>query len=237
MKKNNGFIVDENGWCTDYSRGDTLKFPKGIKGIEKGAVGYDPHVTKVIVPEGCGIIGDECFSGLSNLQEIQLPKSLIHIGKKCFRACTKLKKITLPDGLATIGEDAFLMSGIESINVPNNICINISGHMFGGGFVEEIKISKATIRRLLYEGAQELFSGTKVKVLNVDGIEYDAEKFYKKYCRRQNELNATIRMFYGTPFCEHILSYMLKEYREYMDKANKEEKAVEERDAHRHIFS
>ncbi len=53
------------------------------------------------------VLGDEAFSGCTELTEVVLPEGVTEIGMWAFSDCTSLKSITLPKGLTRIGDGAF----------------------------------------------------------------------------------------------------------------------------------
>lgn len=87
-------------------------------------------VTSITVPnefEGYPVvkIGDNynrfVFSGLKNLEHIDLPDSLQEISYRAFGSCTKLKTVELPDSLTTMEESCFADCGLEAITIPSNV--------------------------------------------------------------------------------------------------------------------
>ena len=66
-------------------------------------------------------IGNECFDGLNDIEEIELPLTLIQIGDKAFRGLYKLNKIDFPIGLKEIGKCSFMSTWLESIILPEGL--------------------------------------------------------------------------------------------------------------------
>ena len=102
----------------------SLRYLSGFNGCS--------NLTKVIVPEGVTIIGDEAFSLCSSLAEIRLPASLLSIGNEAFSACG-FTSVTLPASLTSLGSDVWIWnSGLAAINVEagNQNFSSIDGVLF-----------------------------------------------------------------------------------------------------------
>ncbi|MGM9632391.1 MAG: leucine-rich repeat domain-containing protein [Eubacteriales bacterium] len=80
----------------------------------------------VVIPEKIGrytvtAIGDDAFSG-TDIERIDLPKTITKIGDRAFAQCYSLAEINLPAGLKQIGNSAFYCcSNIERIEIPNTV--------------------------------------------------------------------------------------------------------------------
>lgn len=67
-------------------------------------------------------ICDGAFSGLSNLQNVELPESITRIGRWSFAGCTHLETIDLPEEITEIGLFAFFgCAGLTSIVLPDKL--------------------------------------------------------------------------------------------------------------------
>ena len=67
-------------------------------------------------------IGDRAFYLCHNLQNINIPTSIVSIGNEAFEDCYKLDDIDLPDSIQKIGEEAFFCcKELKSIVIPNDI--------------------------------------------------------------------------------------------------------------------
>ncbi|MBQ3155386.1 MAG: leucine-rich repeat protein [Clostridia bacterium] len=58
------------------------------------------------------------FSGMNNLERVDLPPSLKHIGDDVFKYDYKLSTLSLPEGLETLGSSCFWFTLIPEINIP-----------------------------------------------------------------------------------------------------------------------
>ncbi len=68
---------------------------------------YLGEESRVVVPEGITMIGEEAFAGKETIDRVILPESLLEIGAGAFRDCLLLQNISLPQGLRRIGTGAF----------------------------------------------------------------------------------------------------------------------------------
>ena len=111
-----------------------------------------PNITEITIPDSVETVSNSSFTGLTSLETIKLPNSLISIGS-AFRNMQSLKTITIPANVTIIGNSAF--SG----------CSNLSEVTFEGNKLKEIDegafsgcTSLKTIRlpdsvELLWDGA------------------------------------------------------------------------------------
>ncbi|MCD7996358.1 MAG: leucine-rich repeat protein [Clostridiales bacterium] len=70
-------------------------------------------VTKIVVKEGVTRIGHNAFRDCENLEQAELPSSVISIGNNMFSDCVKLAQVKLPSNLKSIGYCMF--SGCENL--------------------------------------------------------------------------------------------------------------------------
>lgn len=94
-------------------------------------IGYTDDTTELVIPETFqkdGIwyrvvgIGDNAFWNCSNLEEVNIPKSVSDIGNSSFEICENLKSVELSGNLKTIGSSAFCGCGsLTSINIPDSL--------------------------------------------------------------------------------------------------------------------
>lgn len=120
-----------------------------------------PNITEITIPDSVETVSNSSFTGLTSLETIKLPNSLISIGS-AFRNMQSLKTITIPANVTSIGNSAF--SG----------CSNLSEVIFEGNKLKEIDegafsgcTSLKTIRlpdsvELLWDGA---FGGSGLETI------------------------------------------------------------------------
>ena len=75
----------------------------------------------IIIPVGIETIGEETFSGCSDLTSVQLPSTVETIYTRAFSNCSRLTQINFPQSLKTIYNSAFASSGIRTANLPEGV--------------------------------------------------------------------------------------------------------------------
>ena len=88
----------------------------------------------IIDDEGFEILnGEYLISYMGTEQsEVTVPESVTMLGEDCFSGHSELKSITLPDGLELIEKGAFTgCSALESLNIPDQVTV-IESYAFGG---------------------------------------------------------------------------------------------------------
>jgi hypothetical protein len=105
-----------------YSGSDTeLTIPNNVTDIYAEAFA-DSSVTKVVLPEGLKTIGYCAFQDCEDLEEINIPNTVVEIGDGAFYYCSSVKSMVLPEGLEIIGEQAFYRcSGFDKIVIPSTV--------------------------------------------------------------------------------------------------------------------
>ena len=91
-------------------------------------------------------IGNEAFSGCTNIDEITIPNTVTSIGDEAFYGCTGLYNINIPHNIIHIGDYAFAgcsnMTYLESI--PENVTY-IGNHAFDGCDFQEPVEMRSTV--------------------------------------------------------------------------------------------
>jgi hypothetical protein len=86
--------------------------------IDKSGVEYTVHGNRLVkcnntalkcyyVKPGIRYINDDAFENCNRLQQVELPKTVIHIGAWAFYRCQALENIVVPASVTTIGDYAF----------------------------------------------------------------------------------------------------------------------------------
>ena len=79
-------------------------------------------VKKISISGDITTIGDYAFYGMSRLESVTLPDSLIYVGKCAFAFCKTLESVNIPAGVVTLGESAFEgCSSLKSIKLPTGL--------------------------------------------------------------------------------------------------------------------
>ena len=76
------------------------------------------YITSVVIEEGVTKVGAAAFYGLSNLETVSLPNSLVEISYEGFRNCHKLKSIHLGPNVCKLGDR--WLTGVYSSNYYND---------------------------------------------------------------------------------------------------------------------
>lgn len=96
--------------------------------------------TKIIVNENINILPPRTFDGMTNLQEMVLPKNLKKIGILSFAWCKGLKEIVISDGVVLIDDEAFRgCVNLEKVNIPSCV-VGIGMMAFASTAIREIVI-------------------------------------------------------------------------------------------------
>ena len=82
------------------------------------------EVTSVNIPNGVTSIGENAFSGCTNLTSVNIPDSVTNIQRKAFQNCSSLESITIGNSVAIIDYSAFYgCSSLSSITIGNGVTI------------------------------------------------------------------------------------------------------------------
>ncbi|MBR5453607.1 MAG: leucine-rich repeat protein, partial [Clostridia bacterium] len=108
----NWFVTDKNilvisgkGSMTNYRAGETPW------------INYAGDITEVVVKEGVTTIGKNAFNGLTKLNSVKLPVSLLSIEGYAFYGCAALDSVNIPVNVRFIGAFAFRKSGLSSLGL------------------------------------------------------------------------------------------------------------------------
>lgn len=124
------------------------------------AVFSDKELTRVTIPDGVEIIGNDAFKG-NELTDVIIPNSVTQLGQGVFQNNkltsvnlsnnikvietnlfygNKLTKVIIPDGVTKIDQMAFYDNELSNINIPNSV-INIEMGAFGYNSINEVTLS------------------------------------------------------------------------------------------------
>jgi len=126
--------IEKNGTTDDLylTQEETSQFTKseiidstifdGVKEIGENAFSGFTELSAITLPSTLTTIGYGAFAYCSGLTSIDIPDSVIGIGNAAFRNCSGLTSIDIPSGVASIGGAAFLnCSGLTSVTIPDSI--------------------------------------------------------------------------------------------------------------------
>ena len=96
--------------------------PSSVKEIGNNAFSGCSNLTSINIPDGVTAIGDSAFSKCSNLTSINIPDGVTSIGKSAFFECSNLTSINIPNGLTGINAYTFSFCGsLKSIIIPDGV--------------------------------------------------------------------------------------------------------------------
>ena len=108
-----------------------MRLPGSLRTIAQGAFSECERLKTVKFSEGLEALGtkehtddDGPWCGVfqkSELESVELPRTLKVILHGEFEKCKNLKNITLPEGLERIGDCCFYESALESITLPSTL--------------------------------------------------------------------------------------------------------------------
>ncbi len=78
-------------------------------------------LTAISLPDNVTELGMSAFNGCYRLETVVLPKALEKLENQTFWNCLALKNVTIQEGLTEIGKNCFLLSGIETITLPDSL--------------------------------------------------------------------------------------------------------------------
>lgn len=102
---------------------------------------YTEHksITKVVIGDGITHIGNNSFSGLENLKQIELPDSIASIGEGAFQK-TAIRKFIAPAELKVIKKNAFNTTGLIEVVLNNKIEVLESRAFYGSKSIKTIVV-------------------------------------------------------------------------------------------------
>ena len=78
------------------------------------------NISKLIIADGSVAVKSIMVIS-DDIEEVEIPNSVLTISDKAFSDCTKLKSINIPDSVTSIGEKAFYRSGLNSVTLSENV--------------------------------------------------------------------------------------------------------------------
>lgn len=173
--------IDQTGISINNIKHSTevveAKIPEGIHYIAR----FKGNVNKLILPLSLKMIGESCFSGLDDLEEVVFDSGVTIIPPNCFTDSPLLKRVRLSGYEKEICKEAFYESGIHGVFVTNAMVINTRAFAY-------TEISHLTlcyvrfIEESAFEGCRKLES---IKL--ADGLEYIGHKAFAK-CAKLTEV-------------------------------------------------
>ena len=117
----------------------TLK--EGTKCISGGAFYNEENLVGIVMPSSLIAIGEEAFSGCTNLKSVSFGENVEEIGGGAFEECTSLESITIPEKVKEISDYCFSeCTALKSVEFPNNLEVISGGAFRCCASLEDVKI-------------------------------------------------------------------------------------------------
>lgn len=198
------YTLDSSGLLTISGKGDMEDYDDDI---DSPLFNSRSEINHIVIEDGVTSIGKYSFPGFRNLLNIELPNSMVSIGDYAFCYCNSLENIELPNSMASIGDYAFYYcESLKNIKIPSsvkdiglnvfNYCyyLNIEidennevyssedGGLYNKDKTEIIKCPVAKGNINIPESVTSIgefsFSNSKIRKLNLDGIEVIGDRAF-----------------------------------------------------------
>lgn len=109
-----------------------LIVPEGVEELEDYALAGLSTLNKITLPSTLVRIGAHAFESCTGLTEVTVKaKTMSEIGDAAFTGCSQLKRITIPDGITQIGDAAFEgCLNLETVTLPKKGLLRIGDRAF-----------------------------------------------------------------------------------------------------------
>jgi hypothetical protein len=97
-----------------------LTFPKNLEKIGGSAFAQN-NLQNITIPSKVKELGEKAFYGNSAMQSITLEEGVQKIGIECFAYNQNINELNLPTTLIHIGKGAFFNTFFESVSLPNSV--------------------------------------------------------------------------------------------------------------------
>ena len=118
FKRNTEISKEAFKGCTNLQQ---IAFGENITAIKEYAFAGCSSLKEFAVPNHIRDIEEWSFKGCSSLEKISLPDSITVIKEGTFAECKKLSYIDIPSTVTTIDRQAFIASGLKSVNIFSNV--------------------------------------------------------------------------------------------------------------------
>ncbi|MBR1377452.1 MAG: leucine-rich repeat domain-containing protein [Bacilli bacterium] len=115
---------------------------------------------KLVIPSSVTAIGENQFSGASNLIGIKLPKSLVSIKSGAFNR-TSLSIVNIPDSVTELGANVFGESSVKFIKVGEGVTVIPNSFAFSTKSLEKVILGSNVV-----EIEREAFNVSNLKDIN-----------------------------------------------------------------------
>ena len=200
----------------------SITIPNSVKSIGENAFYGCTSLTNVTIPDSVTFIGNSAFYGCINLTKVSIPDSVNTLGENAFYGCTKLIKtingvqyvddwvigcdmsitnITLLEITRGIGSDAFRLSSVTNITIPEGVtfiggnafyaCSNLTSIIIpdsvtsigGGAFYDCTNLKSVTLGQGLTDIKDYMFGGSGLTSIIIPSsvTSISGSVFYKCY--------------------------------------------------------
>lgn len=177
--------------CFQDSSLEKIIIPATVKAIGEGAFSLCKNLKTVIFEENSQLtcIENHAFYQCVNLENIELPDSLISINQTAFYECENLKNIFIPKNVKIIENSAFFDAGLtEIIFEDDSECESIGDFAFWGCSVSEIVIPK----NISHVGD---YAFTALEILNLSNTDLSTVNFNEEVHVKNSVNESTIYDF------------------------------------------
>ena len=206
-----------------------ITFPQTLEIIDESAFNGCCKLKKICLPpntcviakaafKNCGLesvdmsktgiktISEDTFANNTNLQQVNLPKSLTEIGMFAFSECKGLTQIKVPDSLETIKTYAFYGTNLNSADLLNRLVGTVAKNdtnpkgglpnMGNGGEIPGQQYAKKSDKEVRFNAEDFLESGEDP---NQAAKNIDSLFAQKKYAEATEKINGLIEAYPGNP--------------------------------------
>ena len=135
----------------------------------------------IVLPADDTYTGQAAFKNCKNLKKVVFGHNTEEVNNQTFYGCTSLKEVELPESTWSIGYQAFACSGLESIEIPDNVVV-LQGESFRGcENLKSVKLPASLIRS--DEGESHFADCTSLTtVIMPQGADLDFDPWFFKNC-------------------------------------------------------
>ena len=182
-----------------------ITFGKSLKLIGNSAF-VSSGLKSVDIPDSVTELGAYAFWGCGQLESVILGKGFTEIKEFTFSCCTKLTDIIIPNNIKSIGKNAFYMSGLKQVNIPDSVtsigeeafanCAELSQVSIGNGlsYIAKSAFFSCNLNKITI--------GNKVKNIEDYAFEYNTE--LKNVSIPKNVTEIQYAVFRGCTSLENI---------------------------------
>ncbi|MGM9971236.1 MAG: leucine-rich repeat domain-containing protein [Anaeroplasmataceae bacterium] len=149
---------------------ESIVIPNIFKQIDAMTFSYCINLESITFEDGQLLtsIGDYAMFFCTKLYNVKLPNSLSIIGENVFGGCISLKQIDLPNSLKEIGNQAFIISGLVTVVIPEGV-ISIDAW----AFYQCNRLVSVTIPSTINSIGERAFDGCEklVEVYNLSSLD------------------------------------------------------------------